>query len=128
MSEELKPKIEALRQAMIEIAPYYADLQHDISDIVYDSFSDDVQAGVSAEYTQLSVSLAPALVREIDELRNGFAEAKANEGKFAVLLRQAQKYVRKDWILTASEDARALSVEIGAALKPFEENKQKEEE
>jgi hypothetical protein len=69
MSEELKPKIEALRQATIDITPYYPYLQHDISDIVYDHFSDEVQAGASAEYTQLAVNLAPALVREIDALQ-----------------------------------------------------------
>jgi hypothetical protein len=69
MSEELKPKIEALRQATIDITPYYPYLQHDISDIVYDHFSDEVQAGASAEYTQLAVNLAPALVRGIDELQ-----------------------------------------------------------
>jgi hypothetical protein len=38
----------------------------------------------------------------------------------AALLRKAQKYARMAWARDGNEEARALSVEIGATLQPYE--------
>jgi uncharacterized small protein (DUF1192 family) len=62
MSEELK-------QAIIEVEPYRADLLHDIGDIVYDHFSDEKKAGACADYASLAVEKVPEMAAELAALR-----------------------------------------------------------
>jgi hypothetical protein len=62
-------EIDDLKQALINVTPYYVALMHDISNLIYDAYTDDAQALVCSQYAGQAALVAPALIRDNDTLR-----------------------------------------------------------